>query len=178
MRSLGYVQRQVIRPPIGKARGWSSSDIRRRIERRNAPLGPVESWHVAADGETVGLGGFRSETETHRVIAGRMAGQFLILNLERSLRLAWRTVAERARQFDDVLDATGRDPATIDRYLMLDPVCPVYSLSSADYFAEAVGRAAEHGFTDVVTHWPRATSWFAGDEAVLETVAADVLPKL
>jgi len=28
----------------------------------------------------------------------------------------------------------------------------------------------------VVTHWPRAEGWFAGDEAVLEAVAAEVLP--
>lgn len=35
---------------------------------------------------------------------------------------AWRrTVAEAGRRLDDVLDAAGRDPATIDRRLMLDP---------------------------------------------------------
>jgi hypothetical protein len=38
------------------------------------------------------------------------------------------------------------------------------------------GRLAEHGFTDAVTTWPRSTGWFAGQEAVLDTVAADVLP--
>ena len=43
-------------------------------------------------------------------------------------------------------------------------------------FTDAVGRAAELGFTDVITHWPRAEGWFAGDEAVLEAVAAEVLP--
>jgi hypothetical protein len=83
-----------------------------------------------------------------------------------------------ARRFDDALDATGRDPATVDRYLMLDPASPVYSLSSPEYFTEAVGRAAEYRFTDTVTYWPRTTGWYAGSEAVLETVAADVLPRL
>jgi hypothetical protein len=39
-----------------------------------------------------------------------------------------------------------------------------------------VGRAGELGFTDVLTHWPRPSSWYAGDEAVLEAVAAEVLP--
>ena len=58
----------------------------------------------------------------------------------------------------------------MDRYLCLD-ASPVYSLSSADAFADAVGRAAALGFTDVVTHWPRESSWYAGDEAVLEAVA-------
>lgn len=90
----------------------------------------------------------------------------------------WATVAEAARRFDEVLDAAGRDPATVDRYLMLDPASPVYSLSSATFFADALAQAAEYGFTDAVTYWPRATGWYAGDEAVLDRVAADVLPKL
>jgi len=41
-----------------------------------------------------------------------------------------------------------------------------------------VGRAAELGFTDVVTHWPRPSSRYEGDEAVLEEVAAHVVPQL
>ena len=43
-------------------------------------------------------------------------------------------------------------------------------------FAELTGRAAELGFTDVITHWPRPDSPYAGDEATLEAVASDVLP--
>ena len=38
--------------------------------------------------------------------------------------------------------------------------------------------AALRGFTDVVTHWPRSEGWYAGDEAVLDAVAADILPRL
>jgi alkanesulfonate monooxygenase SsuD/methylene tetrahydromethanopterin reductase-like flavin-dependent oxidoreductase (luciferase family) len=95
-----------------------------------------------------------------------------------TLNAWWRTVAEAARRFDDTLDAAGRDPTTIDRHLMLDPASPVYSLSSATFFADALAQATEYGFTDAVTYWPRATGWFAGDETVLETVAADVLPTL
>ncbi|MEE6258935.1 LLM class flavin-dependent oxidoreductase [Plantactinospora sonchi] len=89
----------------------------------------------------------------------------------------WRSVAEFSARLDETLATVGRDPATLDRYLSLDSA-PVFSLSSAEYFAEAVGRAAELGFTDVVTHWPRASSWYAGDEAVLEEVATEVLPRL
>lgn len=88
----------------------------------------------------------------------------------------WRTVSEMAHRFDDALEATGRDPSTVDRYLMLDPASPVYSLSNVEYFADAVGRAAEHGFTDAVTYWPRAAGWYAGDEAVLDAVATEILP--
>jgi alkanesulfonate monooxygenase SsuD/methylene tetrahydromethanopterin reductase-like flavin-dependent oxidoreductase (luciferase family) len=89
----------------------------------------------------------------------------------------WRAVAEAVARFEDALAAAGRQPSDVDRYLALDSA-PVYSLSSAAYFAEAAGQAGELGFTDVVAHWPRPTGWYAGSEAVLEKVAADVLPGL
>nr|MDT0661448.1 LLM class flavin-dependent oxidoreductase [Micromonospora sp. DSM 115978] len=89
----------------------------------------------------------------------------------------WTGVAGLARRFDDTLAAAGRDRSQVDRFLSLD-AAPVYSLSSVDAFTDAVGRAGELGFTDVVAHWPRPSSWYAGDEAVLEAVASDVLPKL
>ncbi len=81
----------------------------------------------------------------------------------------WRSTAEMARRFSD----TG---STADRYLVLDSA-PVFSLSSAEHFADTVGRAGELGFTDVLTHWPRESSWYAGSEAVLESVAS-ALPTL
>jgi alkanesulfonate monooxygenase SsuD/methylene tetrahydromethanopterin reductase-like flavin-dependent oxidoreductase (luciferase family) len=89
----------------------------------------------------------------------------------------WRVVAESVHRFTDALLATGRDPSTVDRYLSLD-ASGVYALSSVDAFTDAVGRAGELGFTDVVTHWPRRTDWYAGDESVLETVASEILPAL
>jgi len=36
--------------------------------------------------------------------------------------------------------------------------CRNISVSSADTFAAAVGRAGELGFTDVVVHWTRAST--------------------
>jgi hypothetical protein len=30
----------------------------------------------------------------------------------------------------------------------------------------------------VITHWPRESSWYAGDEAVLAEVASRLLPEL
>jgi hypothetical protein len=85
-------------------------------------------------------------------------------------------VAELSARLDRTLAEAGRDPATLDRYLSLDSA-PVFSLSNADFFTEQVDRAARLGFTDVVTHWPRASSWYAGDEAVLVR-AAELLPEL
>ncbi|MFY1668343.1 LLM class flavin-dependent oxidoreductase [Plantactinospora sp. WMMB334] len=89
----------------------------------------------------------------------------------------WRSVAGLAARMDKALSAEGRDPGTLDRYLSLDSA-PVFSLSSVEYFAEAVARAAALGFTDVVTHWPRESSWYAGSEAVLAEVATELLPRL
>lgn len=88
----------------------------------------------------------------------------------------WRSVASMAARFDRALAAGDREPSTVDRYLSLD-AAPVFSLSSAAFFAEQVERAEALGFTDVVTHWPRPDGWYAGDEAVLDTVAAEVLAR-
>lgn len=88
----------------------------------------------------------------------------------------WSTVADLAGRMDEALEKAGRDSATLDRYLSLDSA-PVFSLRDTDFFAEQVARAARLGFTDVVTHWPRASSWYAGDEAVLAG-AAGLLPEL
>jgi alkanesulfonate monooxygenase SsuD/methylene tetrahydromethanopterin reductase-like flavin-dependent oxidoreductase (luciferase family) len=89
----------------------------------------------------------------------------------------WRGVAELSARLDGVLEQAGRQRDTLDRYLMIDSG-PEYSLSSVSAFTDAVGRAGELGFTDVLVHWPRESSWYAGDESVLEAVAGQVLPKL
>ncbi|MFB9854031.1 LLM class flavin-dependent oxidoreductase [Micromonospora andamanensis] len=89
----------------------------------------------------------------------------------------WTGVAELTTRLDATLAAQGRDPASLDRYLSLDSA-PVFSLSSAQFFADQVERAAKLGFTDVITHWPRESSWYAGDEAVLAEVATRLLPEL
>jgi alkanesulfonate monooxygenase SsuD/methylene tetrahydromethanopterin reductase-like flavin-dependent oxidoreductase (luciferase family) len=80
------------------------------------------------------------------------------------------SVADLSRRLDDVL---GEQP--LDRYLALDSAR--YSLSSVEAFEDVVGRAAELGFTDVITHWPRAEGVYAGSEDVLESVAAEVITR-
>jgi alkanesulfonate monooxygenase SsuD/methylene tetrahydromethanopterin reductase-like flavin-dependent oxidoreductase (luciferase family) len=82
----------------------------------------------------------------------------------------WRRAGELIRRLDDACASAGRDPSTIGRTLSLDAEAR-YSLASVDAFDEAVGRAAELGYTDVVSHWPREHGLYAGDEAVLDEVA-------
>ncbi len=78
---------------------------------------------------------------------------------------------------DERLAAHGREPRDVPRYVNLDS-SPRFSLESVDLFEEMAGRVADLGFTDAITHWPRAESPYAGAEATLERVAADVLPRL
>lgn len=64
------------------------------------------------------------------------------------------TVRDLSHRLDDVLEGQ-----PLDRYLALDSAR--FSLSSVDAFEDVVGRAAELGFTDVITHWPRAEGVYA-----------------
>jgi alkanesulfonate monooxygenase SsuD/methylene tetrahydromethanopterin reductase-like flavin-dependent oxidoreductase (luciferase family) len=82
----------------------------------------------------------------------------------------WLQIAELARRVDDACAAVGREPASLDRTLSLDSAGR-YSLESVDAFEDAVGRARDLGFTDVVAHWPRREGIYAGDETVLDEVA-------
>lgn len=86
----------------------------------------------------------------------------------------WRSVAELSERFGEALTKAGRETKSVPRYLSLDVA--QYSLSSVECFTDMVGRAGELGFTDVVSHWPRADGIYAGQESVLEAVASDVLP--
>jgi alkanesulfonate monooxygenase SsuD/methylene tetrahydromethanopterin reductase-like flavin-dependent oxidoreductase (luciferase family) len=83
----------------------------------------------------------------------------------------WTAVAALVRRLEDTLAAAGRDPGSVDRYLSLDSG-GAYSLQSIGAFDDAVGRAAELGFTDVISHWPRPEGIYAGSESVLDEVAA------
>ncbi len=136
---------------------------------RNLP-GPVQRPRF---GFLVAAGGPR----TMRLAATHGAGWITEGRRADTLEEWWKGVAERSAAFDRTLEHTGRAGARIQRYLSLD-AAPVYSLSSVDAFADAAGRAAELGFTDIVTHWPRSGGPYEGREAVLERVVEDVLPGL
>lgn len=76
----------------------------------------------------------------------------------------WDVIGQLSRWLDDAVAATGRD---IDRYLSLD-ASPQFSLESVEIFDDMVGRATQLGFTDVICHYPRAESPYAGDPAILD----------
>ncbi|MFF1819247.1 LLM class flavin-dependent oxidoreductase [Kribbella sp. NPDC058245] len=86
----------------------------------------------------------------------------------------FKTVADLTHRLDDVLAAAGED-RPFDRYLSLDN--SLYALTSVAAFEDLAGRAAALGFTDVITHWPRAEGVYAGSADVLEQVAAEVIPR-
>lgn len=83
----------------------------------------------------------------------------------------WRNVGELSRRFAEACAEHGRDVAGVARVLSLDEG-DRYSLASAAAFEDAVERARGLGFDEVVAHWPRESGIYAGDERVLEEVAA------
>jgi alkanesulfonate monooxygenase SsuD/methylene tetrahydromethanopterin reductase-like flavin-dependent oxidoreductase (luciferase family) len=87
----------------------------------------------------------------------------------------WAGVAQLAGRFADAYAASGRTD-DVARVLSLDDE-GYYSMSSLEAYEDAVGRAAELGFTDVVAHWPRANGIYAGEESVLEAVAERLLAR-
>jgi alkanesulfonate monooxygenase SsuD/methylene tetrahydromethanopterin reductase-like flavin-dependent oxidoreductase (luciferase family) len=91
---------------------------------------------------------------------------------------AWfEGVGRSVTTLDEALTSAGRDPGAYPRYLSLDSA-PSYSLADPETFGGHVRRAAELGFTDVICHWPRSTSPYAGTESTLEIVATQLIPEL
>lgn len=89
----------------------------------------------------------------------------------------WSGLRESSERMSEALAAAGRDGTTFERHLNADGSRgSVYE--SVDRFEDAVGRAREAGFTDLITHWPRPDKPYAATIDVLETVAAQVLPRI
>ncbi|MGB7450007.1 MAG: LLM class flavin-dependent oxidoreductase [Ornithinimicrobium sp.] len=85
----------------------------------------------------------------------------------------WRGISDISQRYTEIERDTARSSPGLgrpaDRYLSLD-ASGIPALSSADLYAEQVGRAAELGFTDVVVHWPRSTQPYRADVAVLDRI--------
>lgn len=104
----------------------------------------------------------------------------------RGMRLAarlgqtWVTIdhgvsAAQIARIEDCCAEVGRDPATLDRLILLG--FREQPLVSLDSFRASAERFAELGFTDMVVHWPRREEPFVGEEEVLREVAGE-LPAL
>lgn len=89
----------------------------------------------------------------------------------------WTGLAGAAARLDEVFTAEGRDPGDLQRLLSVD-ASGAFGLSSVEHLRDVMGRAGALGFDEVVVHWPRRDGVYAGDESLLETVAAEVLPDL
>ncbi|GAB6903197.1 LLM class flavin-dependent oxidoreductase [Kineosporia succinea] len=109
--------------------------------------------------------------------AARVGDGWMTLGPAASTVDEWFTgLTGQTKILEEALDQAGRDIPGFRRFLMLDAphnrAEVPFSLSSADFYDDVTGRAAELGFTDVITHWPRAGSPYQGDVKVLEEVAA------
>jgi alkanesulfonate monooxygenase SsuD/methylene tetrahydromethanopterin reductase-like flavin-dependent oxidoreductase (luciferase family) len=83
----------------------------------------------------------------------------------------WAGLRPLVARLDEACDAEGRDPGDLDRVLSLDDESR-YSMTSVAAFEDAVGRARELGFTDVISHRPRQHGIYAGSEAVLDEIGS------
>lgn len=183
--------------------GAADLTMRERVDRFQEFVGVLEQLR---DGDHVTTEGRWFSTADARTRPGLPRTPYLLAaNGPRSIRFAaehgsgWITtgpyladsfeswyagLADAAHRFDDALGEVGRDPGTVPRYVLPDTAPHLtgdegrFALSSVAYFEEVAGRVAELGFTDLVTHWPRDDEAYVGDAAVLEAVAADVLPRL
>jgi alkanesulfonate monooxygenase SsuD/methylene tetrahydromethanopterin reductase-like flavin-dependent oxidoreductase (luciferase family) len=88
----------------------------------------------------------------------------------------WAALEAEHAAMDAALAAAGRDPDGFRRFLSYDGP-DRYALDSVDRAVDVAHRAAAAGFTDLVLHWPRPQGIYAGDEGVVERLAAR-LPEL
>jgi alkanesulfonate monooxygenase SsuD/methylene tetrahydromethanopterin reductase-like flavin-dependent oxidoreductase (luciferase family) len=89
----------------------------------------------------------------------------------------WAELPAAIGRLDEALAAEGREPGDMQRYLSVD-ASGAFALSSVEQLRDVLGRAEQLGFSEIVVHWPRREGVYAGDENVLERVAAEVLPTL
>ena len=76
-------------------------------------------------------------------------------------------IAGQIRRLEEACAEVGRDPVSLRRMVVTGLELDA-QLSSPEAFRDACGRYAGAGATDLVVHWPRPTSPYAGDEAAFE----------
>lgn len=95
-----------------------------------------------------------------------------------SLDAAIAATRSHLEQLETACNAIGRDPKTIRRSVL---AYRTQVFSSTGAFEEYVGRFQELGVDECIAYWPAQPGTYAPlpeQEAVLERVAADVLPRL
>ncbi len=80
-------------------------------------------------------------------------------------------VARQLRLFEQACEAEGRDPAAIDKLVLTGPRLDS-GLESAATFRTVVEAYAAVGITDLVVPWPRHEPPYAGNESILDQIAA------
>jgi hypothetical protein len=81
------------------------------------------------------------------------------------------TVSAQLATLDEACVAAGRDPATLDRYV-LTGLNLTGGLGSEAEFEALSGRYEELGVSELVVHWPRPAPPYEGDEATFERIFA------
>jgi len=87
------------------------------------------------------------------------------------------TVTELVQELRRACDRAGRDLLDMERIMIVTPMCgdPLQSAKSCLRIAE---QYAEAGMSHLVIHWPRESGIYAGDEQVMQDIAAEVLPAI
>lgn len=85
-----------------------------------------------------------------------------------------KVVAEQISRLEEACAAVGRDPATLDRLVLLDLLLDANTGSPAA-FEDTVGRYEDVGVTDLVLHWPREEGAFAQGQATFEAAVGPQL---
>jgi alkanesulfonate monooxygenase SsuD/methylene tetrahydromethanopterin reductase-like flavin-dependent oxidoreductase (luciferase family) len=103
----------------------------------------------------------------------------------RGMRLAaefgstWVTLDDRGAECDqfarleEICHDVGRRFDSLEKLILIG--FSGNPLRSVAEFEDIAGRYADAGFTDLVVHWPRDNEPFAGDHAVLERIADEIL---
>jgi len=82
-------------------------------------------------------------------------------------------IRRQTARLDAACAEVGRDPATVDRCVLLGFGLRA-DLDSAEVLRDLLGHYGEAGITDVIVHWPRPAEPFAGDRTHFEQVIATV----
>jgi alkanesulfonate monooxygenase SsuD/methylene tetrahydromethanopterin reductase-like flavin-dependent oxidoreductase (luciferase family) len=80
-------------------------------------------------------------------------------------------VARQLRLFEQACEAEERDPAAVDKLVLTGPRLDS-GLESVEMFRTVVDAYAAVGITDLVVPWPRHEPPYAGNESILDQIAA------